>query len=53
MSGFDAGNLRSLLNYEPKAGISVAEVSPFLVQQSPSERERHFVEYETYADVTD
>jgi hypothetical protein len=34
MSGFDAGGLRSNLNYRPKAGILIAQVSRFLVQQS-------------------
>jgi hypothetical protein len=34
MSGFDAGGLYSDLNCRPKAGIAIAQVSPFLVQQS-------------------
>jgi len=34
MSGFDAGGSRSDLNSQLKAGIAVAEVSQFLVQQS-------------------
>jgi len=34
MSGFDACGLRSDVNSRPKAGIAIAQVSRFLVQQS-------------------
>ena len=53
MLGFDADGFVPSFPAGAKGGIAVAEVDLFLVPAPSNERARHFVEYGTYADVTD